>query len=85
MKNREIIEEMLFEKYLDKDITIILKGGITTEFIIHNAKILLSDISLILTDCKKEEFIIDLSFVTDTKVDNAITFELEEQKVTLDY
>lgn len=85
MKNREIIEEMLFEKYLEKDVNVILRGGITTEFIIHNAKILLSDISLILTDCKKEEFIIDLSFVTDTKVDNAITFELEEQKVTLDY
>lgn len=85
MKNRELIEQRLFEKYLDKDITIILKGGITTEFIIHNAKILLSDISLILTDCKKEELIIDLSFVTNTRVDNAITFELEEQKVTLDY
>lgn len=85
MKNRELIEEKLFDDYLDKDITVILKGGITTEFIIHNAKILLSDISLILTDCKKEEFIIDLSFVTDTKVDNAITFELEEQKVILDY
>jgi hypothetical protein len=85
MQNREIIEEMLFEKYLDKDVTIILKGGITTEIIIHSAKILLSDISLILTDTKKEEFIIDLSFVTNTKVDNAITFELEEQKVTLDY
>lgn len=85
MKNREIIEEMLFEKYLDKDVIVILKGAITTEFIIHSAKILLSDISLILTDCKKEEFIIDLSFVTDTKVDNAITLELEEQKVTLDY
>lgn len=85
MKNRELIKEKLFEKYLDKDVNVILKGGITTEFIIHNAKILLSDISLILTDCKKEEFIIDLSFVTDTKVDNAITFELEEQKVILDY
>lgn len=85
MKNREIIEKMLFEKYIDNDITVILKGGITTEFIIHNAKILLSDISLILTDTKKEEFIINLSFVTDTKIDNAITFELEEQKVTLDY
>lgn len=85
MKNRELIKEKLFDDYLDKDITVILKGGITTEFIIHSAKILLSDISLILTDCKKEEFIIDLSFVTDTTVDNAITFELEEQKVTLDY
>lgn len=85
MKNREIIEEMLFEKYLDKDITIILKGGITTEFIIHSAKILLSDNTLIITNTKKEELIIDFSFVTDSKVDNAITFELEEQKVTLDY
>lgn len=85
MKNRELIEEKLFDDYLDKDITVILKGGITTEFIIHSAKILLSDISLLLTDTKKEEFIIDLSFVTDTKVDNAITFELEEQKVILDY
>ncbi len=85
MKNREIIEKMLFEKYLDKDVTVILKGGITTEFIIHSAKILLSDISLILTNTKKEEFIIDLSFVTNTRVDNAITFEMEEQKVTLDY
>ena len=85
MKNREIIEKMLFEKYLDKDVTVILKGGITTEFIIHSAKILLSDISLILTNTKKEEFIIDLSFVTNTRVDNALTFEMEEQKVTLDY
>lgn len=85
MKNREIIEEMLFEKYLDKDVTVILKGGITTEFIIHSAKILLSDISLIITNTKKEELIIDFSFVTNTTVDNAITFELEEQKVTLDY
>lgn len=85
MKNREIIEEMLFEKYLEKDVNVILRGGITTEFIIHNAKILLSDISLILTDTKKEEFIIDLSFITNTTVNNTITFELEEQKVTLDY
>ncbi len=85
MKNREIIEEMLFEKYLDKDITIILKGGITTEFTIHSAKILLSDNTLIITNKKKEELIIDFSFVTDSKVDNAITFELEEQKVILDY
>lgn len=85
MKNKGLIEEKLFDDYLDKDVTVILKGCITTEFIIHSAKILLSDISLILTDCKKEEFIIDLSFVTNTRVDNAITFELEEQKVTLDY
>ena len=85
MKNREIIEEKLFNDYLDKDVTVILKGCIITQFIIHNAKILLSNNTLILTDTKKEEFIIDLSFITDTSVDNAITFELEEQKVTLDY
>lgn len=85
MKHRETIEEKLFDEYLDKDVTVILRGVITTQFIIHSAKILLNDYTLILTDAKREEFIIDLSFVTDTKVDNAITFELEEQKVTLDY
>lgn len=86
MKNRELIEEKLFDDYLDKDVTVILKGCIIiTQFIIHNAKILLNDNTLMITDCKKEEFIIDLSFVTNTIVDNAITFELEEQKVTLDY
>jgi len=85
MKNREIIEEKLFNNYLDKDVTVILKGAITTKFIIHGSKILLSDNTLILTDTKKEEFIIDLSWVTDVIVDNAITFEIEEQKITLDY
>ena len=85
MKNRELIEEKLFNDYLDKDITVILKGGITTQFVIHDARILLNDYTLILTDTKKEQFMVDLSFVTDVIVDNAITFEIEEQKVTLDY
>lgn len=85
MKHREIIEEKLFNEYLDKDVSVILKGCIITQFIIHKTKILLSDNTLILTDTKKEEFIIDLSFVTDVIVDNAITFEIEEQKITLDY
>lgn len=85
MENRKLIEKKLFDNYLDKDVNVILKGGITTEFIIHNAKILLSNHTLIITNTKKEELIIKFSFVTDVIVDNAITFELEEQKVTLDY
>jgi len=85
LKHRETIEEKLFDDYLDKDVTVILKGVITTQFIIHSARILLNDYTLILTDTKKEEFIIDFSFVTDVIVDNAITFEIDEQRVTLDY
>lgn len=85
MKNRELIEQRLFDNYLEKDVNVILRGGITTEFTIHSAKILLSDNTLIITNTKREELLINFSFVTNTTVDNAITFELEEQKVTLDY
>lgn len=55
MKDREILENKLFDEYLEKDVTIILTGNIETMLVIHNCKILINDYRIILTDCKKKK------------------------------
>jgi len=84
LKNKEKIINILFNEYLDKDITVILEKSITTDFIIEKAKIVMSDRTLMITDGNKKELIICLDEVLNTKIHNAITFQLENQLVTLD-
>ena len=72
MKDREILENKLFDEYLEKDVTIILTGNIETMLVIHNCKILINDYRIILTDCKKEEIII------------SINIDLGNQNITID-
>ncbi len=85
MKYKEMIEEILFDKYLDTDVTVIFQGYIKTNFVIHNAKILLSENTLMITNTKKEEITICLNEVIDLKVNSCITFYFDNLEVTLDY
>ena len=84
MKCLEKMQEKLFNDFLDKDLNILLEGVITTDFIIRNAKICISDKRLMITDCNKTELIISLDEVTNMYIRSYLKFEFEEQKVTID-
>lgn len=85
MKCLEKIQEKLFNDFLDKDLTVILEGSITTDFIIRGAKIAISDKTLMITDGNKKELIICLDEVTNMYIRSYLEIELEEQKITIDY
>lgn len=84
MKDREILENKLFDEYLEKDVTIILTGNIETMLVIHNCKILINDYRIILTDCKKEKIIIRTDEIIDISFNQCINIDLGNQNITID-
>lgn len=85
MKDRETLESKLFDDFLEKDLTIILKGNINTEFVIHSAKLLMSNNTLMITDSKKEELIISFNDVIDIDTNSFIKIQFENQSVIIDF
>lgn len=85
IKNKEQILDKLFNEFLDKDLRIILEGIITSQFVVHNSKILMNNKHLIITDCEDEEIIICLNELSDVTVnDYFITFKILNQIITID-
>ena len=81
----EKLKKALLKEYKNKDILVILEGFIKTYIIIKNSKILINNQTLILTDGKQQEFIIDLDYVYNIDVNTAIMFDLDNEKITLQY
>ena len=81
----EKLKNALLKDYKNKDIIVILEGFIKTYIIIKNSKILINNQTLILTDGKQQEFIIDLDYVYNIDVNTAIMFDLDNEKITLQY
>ena len=81
----EKLKKTLLKEYKNKDILVILEGFIKTYIIIKNSKILINNQTLILTDGKQQEIIIDLDYVYNIDVNTAIMFDLDNEKITLQY
>ena len=81
----EKLKKALLKDYKNKDIIVILEGFIKTYIIIKNSKILINNQTLILTDGKQQEIIIDLDYVYNIDVNTAIMFDLDNEKITLQY
>ena len=81
----EKLKKTLLKEYKNKDILIMLEGFIKTYIIIKNSKILINNQTLILTDGKQQEIIIDLDYVYNIDVNTAIMFDLDNEKITLQY
>ena len=81
----EKLKKALLKEYKNKDILVILEGFIKTYIIIKNSKILINNQTLILTDGKQQEIIIDLDYVYNIDVNTAIMFDLDNEKITLQY
>ena len=81
----EKLKNALLKDYKNKDIIVILEGFIKTYIIIKNSKILINNQTLILTDGKQQEIIIDLDYVYNIDVNTAIMFDLDNEKITLQY
>ncbi len=81
----EKLKKALLKEYKNKDILVMLEGFIKTYIIIKNSKILINNQTLILTDGKQQEIIIDLDYVYNIDVNTAIMFDLDNEKITLQY
>lgn len=85
IKDKEQILDKLFNEFLDKDLRIILEGIITSQFVVHNSKILMNNKHLIITDCQDEEIIISLNELSDVTINEYfITFKIINQIITID-
>ena len=84
MINKDEIKDKLLNKYVDKNLTIVLNGNIETSFIIYNSKILMNDYRIILTDSMKKEIIIKLDELVDVQFDNCLILDLGNQTVIID-
>lgn len=85
MNNLNEIKEKLFNNFTNKDLTIILEGNITTDFIIRNAKISISNKRIMLSDGNKTELIICIDNIINTYICNYIELSFEKQKIIIDY
>lgn len=83
--DKEKVLDKLFNDFLNKDLKIVLSGTIETQFMVHNAKIVMNNKHLIITNCEDEEVIISLDELSDVKISEYyITFEINNQMVTID-
>ena len=87
--NNEIIEE-LKQKMIDfqnEDVYIELENSIQYHTTIKNAKIIVSDEKLIISNEKEKDFIIELHYLDDIEIsDNTVYLELTNDiRITLDH
>lgn len=85
LKHKELLEEQLYNNFLNKDLTIIIDGGISTNFVIRNAKIVISNSTLFITDGQKQDLIILLDEITNVTSKNYISIEFDMLNITIDY
>lgn len=87
--NKELIEKLRDKiiEYQGQDVFVKLENSIQFYTTICNAQIIISDQKLILSDSKQQDFIIELYYLEDVKIEgNSIYLELSNDlNITLDY
>lgn len=85
-ENIDKIKEKI-QEYQNKDVYIELENAISYHFLICNAKLLVSQEMLFITDEKKENFLLELHSLEDVDINNnTIYLEMSNDlKITLDY
>lgn len=84
MKDKDKMIEKLYNEFLDKDLQIILEETIETQILIDNAKILMNNKRLIISDCNNEEIMICLNEMSNIEISKYfIKFKIVNQLVTI--
>lgn len=87
--NKELIEKLRDKiiEYQNQDVFVKLENSIQFYTTICNAQIIISDQKLILSDSKQQDFIIELYYLEDIKIEgNSIYLGLSNDlNITLDY
>lgn len=87
--NKGLIEKLRdkIAEYQNQDVFVKLENSIQFYTTICNAQIIISDQKLILSDSKQQDFIIELYYLEDVKIEgNSIYLELSNDlNITLDY
>lgn len=82
-KNMEL-QKLILSKFKNTDITVIINGVIRTDFIIHNANIVISNKTLFITDSNNKDLTISLDEATNILLHRYIVFEFDNLTVILD-
>ena len=88
MNNEEIEEiKQKMTEFEDEDVYIELENAIQYYFTIHNARIIVSDEKLIISNKKEKDFILELHYLSSIEInDNTVYLEMSNNiKITLDH
>lgn len=87
--NRELIEQLKdkMTEFQDEDVYIELENSIQYYTTIHQAKVIVSDEKLIISNEKEKDFIFELHYLDDVEIDdNTIYLEMTNDiRITLDH
>ncbi len=87
--NKELIEKLRdkIAEYQNQDVFVKLENSIQFYTTICNAQVIVSDQKLVISDQKKQDFIVELFYIEDIKIEgNSIYLQLSNDlNITLDY
>lgn len=87
--NKELIEKLRDKiiEYQGQDVFVKLENSVQFYTTICNAQIIISDQKLVISDQKKQDFIVELFYIEDVKIEgNSIYLGLSNDlNITLDY
>lgn len=87
--NKGLIEKLRdkIAEYQNQDVFVKLENSIQFYTTICNAQVIVSDQKLVISDQKKQDFIVELFYIEDIKIDgNSIYLQLSNDlNITLDY
>ena len=87
--NKGLIEKLRdkIAEYQNQDVFVKLENSIQFYTTICNAQIIISDQKLVISDQKKQDFIVELYYLEDVKIEgNSIYLQLSNDlNITLDY
>ena len=87
--NKELIEKLRDKiiEYQGQNVFVKIENSIQYHTTICNAQIIISDQKLVISDSKQQDFIIELYYLEDVKIEgNSIYLELSNDlNITLDY
>ena len=87
--NKELIEKLRdkIAEYQGQNVFVKIENSIQYHTTICNAQIIISDQKLVISDSKQQDFIIELYYLEDVKIEgNSIYLELSNDlNITLDY
>lgn len=87
--DKELIDKLRNKilEYQGQDVFVKLENAIQFYTTIYNAQVIISDQKLIISDQKQQDFIVELFYIEDVKIDgNSIYLELSNDlNITLDY
>lgn len=87
--NKELIEKLRDKiiEYQGQDVFVKLENSVQFYTTICNAQIIISDQKLVISDQKKQDFIVELFYIEDVKIEgNSIYLQLSNDlNIILDY